>query len=121
MKYLKKFNEDSNPINDIISNIQRILRKIKPFGYNYQIKTVSDQLIIEISKHEVEKRLAIWADEIYDQLNELNEYLTVGESFRFSAAFGSTKSDLEISNFRQIMSGSPYINLVVSYTMPKFS
>lgn len=121
MKYLKKFNEDLNPINDIISNIQQILRQIKPFGYNYQIKTVSDQIIIEISKQETGRTIPIWVDEIYEQLNELNEYLTLGESFRFSGAFGSTKSDSEILNFRQIMSGSPYINLVVSYTMPKFS
>lgn len=121
MKYIKKFNEDLNPISDIISNIQQILRKVRPFGYSYQIKTVSDQLIIEITKQEIGRTIPIWVDEIYEQLNELNEYLTLGESFRFSAAFGSTKSDMEILNFRQILSGSPYINLVISYNIPKFN
>jgi hypothetical protein len=113
-----KLFEDFNTLQFIINQVKGILRPLTSFYYNNKVEIEESSLFITISKNTPDRIKVFHTSDILPTLKEVNEYLTLGESFRLDEVFVQTiNGEIELSDIESLKTVSGIVVITMIYKM----
>lgn len=116
MKLIKLF-EDFDT-DDIVRNIKQILSEIENFGFNTVINSNFTNLDIEISKKRNEEIRVFQISDIFNILEDFDNYLYLGEGLKCENIYlETTEGDKQLKDIKSLKRERiGIISILISYT-----
>lgn len=110
-----------NPLTHIVFEIEKSLKSLESFGFISRLDIKSGFLVIEIKKGVRDDIKVFSKDDILPTLNNINDYLTLGESFKFDSGFVTgVESSFDITDFSEINKfRKGILELLLTYKLPE--
>lgn len=123
MKWIKTYKrfETLNPLTHIVFEIEKSLKYLESFGFISGLDIKSGFLVIEIKKGVRDDIKVFSKDDILPTLNNINDYLTLGESFKFDSGFVTgVESSFDITDFSELNKfRKGILQLLLTYKLPE--
>lgn len=123
MKWIKTYKrfETLNPLTHIVFEIEKSLKSLESFGFISGLDIKSGFLVIEIKKGVRDDIKVFSKDDILPTLNNINDYLTLGESFKFDSGFVTgVESSFDITDFSELNKfRKGILELLLTYKLPE--
>lgn len=123
MKWIKTYKrfETLNPLTHIVFEIEESLKSLESFGFISRLDIKSGFLVIEIKKVVRDDIRVFYKDDILSTLNNINDYLTLDESFKFDSGFvNGVESSFDITDFIEINKfRKGILELLLTYKLPE--
>lgn len=123
MKRIKtwKIFETLNPLTHIVWEVEQMLNPLQRFGFVTELDIKSGFLVIEIKKGVRDDIRVFSKDDVLSTLNNINDYLTLGESFKFDSGFVTgVESSFDITDLGEINKfRKGILQLLLTYKLPE--
>ena len=116
MKWIKLF-EDFDTVESVLQNTEDILLSLKDFGFDVKVNSESKSILVNISKSKNEEFKVFYSIDIYNLLDDCNNYLALGEGYKLETIHLETiEGDKQVEDLNQLKRmGLGILSVFISY------